>query len=57
MIVGERDKRGVGDDCLCIVVCVPKTSSRSCEQAICVGQATDASLSPDAVLLKIDRFG
>jgi hypothetical protein len=29
----------------------------SCDQAIFVDQATDASVSSDAVLLKIDRFG
>ena len=38
-------------------VWVPKTSSTSRDQAIFVDQATDASLSSDAVLLKIDRFG
>src|ERR1019366_6840591 len=37
--------------------CVPRTSSRSCAQAIFVDQASDASVSSDAVLLKIDRFG
>src|ERR1019366_911716 len=36
---------------------VPKTSSRSCDQAIFVDQAADASVSSDAVLLKIDRVG
>ena len=36
---------------------VPKTSSTSCDQAIFVDQATDASLSPDAVLAEIDRLG
>jgi hypothetical protein len=36
---------------------VPKTSSTSCDQAIFVDQATDASVSSDAVLLKVDRFG
>jgi len=36
---------------------VPKTSSASGDQAIFVNQATDASVSSDAVLLKIDRFG
>jgi hypothetical protein len=36
---------------------VPRTSSTSCDQAIFVDHATDASLSSDAVLLKIDRFG
>ncbi len=38
-------------------LCVPKTSSTSCDQAIFADQATDASLPSDAVLLKIDRFG
>jgi hypothetical protein len=38
-------------------LCVPKTSSRSCDQAIFVDQATDASVSSDAVLVEIDRFG
>jgi len=36
---------------------VPRTSSASRDQAILVDQATDASLSSDAVLLKIDWFG
>src|ERR1022692_4642238 len=36
---------------------VPKTLSMSCDQAIFVDQATDTSVSSDAVLLKIDRFG
>jgi predicted nucleic acid-binding protein len=39
------------------VLCVPKTSSTSCDQAVFVDQATDASLFPDAILLKIDKFG
>jgi hypothetical protein len=38
-------------------VCVPKTSSTLCDQAIFVDQAADASLFPDAVLVEIDRFG
>src|ERR1022692_2248635 len=37
--------------------CVPITSSTSCDQAIFVDQATDASLFSDAVLVQIDRFG
>jgi hypothetical protein len=36
---------------------VPKTLSTSCEQAIFVDLATDANVSSDAVLLKIDGFG
>jgi hypothetical protein len=38
-------------------LCVPKTSSTSCDQAVFVDQATDASLSSDAVLVEIDRLG
>ena len=38
-------------------LCVPTTSSTSCDQAIFVDQATDASLPSDTVLAKIDRFG
>ena len=38
-------------------VYVPKTSSASCDQAIFVDQATEASLSCYAVLLEVDRFG
>jgi hypothetical protein len=36
---------------------VPRTSSTSRDQAILVDQATDASLSPDAILIEIDRIG
>jgi hypothetical protein len=36
---------------------VPKTSSTSCDQAIFVDRATDASVSSDAVLAEIDRLG
>ena len=38
-------------------LCVPRTSSTSCDQAIFVDQATGASVFSDAVLLQIDRFG
>jgi len=38
-------------------VCVPKTSSTSCDQAIFVDQPADASLFSDAVLAGIDRLG
>ena len=38
-------------------VCVPITSSTSCDQAIFVDQATDLSLSSDAVQAEIDRLG
>jgi hypothetical protein len=45
----------LGQD-LAQVVCVPKTSSTSCDQAIFVDQPTDASLSSDAALTGIDRL-
>ena len=38
-------------------VCVPKTLSTSCDQAIFVNQATGMGLFSDAVLVEIDRFG
>jgi hypothetical protein len=41
----------------CNDLCVPKTSSISCDQVILADQATDASLSSDAVPRKIDGFG
>ena len=40
-----------------VMLCVPTTSSTSCDQAIFVDQATDASLPSDTVLAEIDRFG
>ena len=49
-----------GADCavlLAAVLCVPITSSTSCHQAIFVDQATDLSLSSDAVQVEIDRLG
>jgi hypothetical protein len=36
---------------------VPRTLSTSCDQAVFVDHATDTSVSPDSVLLKVDRFG
>jgi hypothetical protein len=39
-----------------LYLCVPKTSSTSCDQAIFVDHATGASVSSDTVLLKIDPF-
>jgi hypothetical protein len=38
-------------------LCVPRTLSTSCDQAVFVDHATDTSVSPDVVSLKIDRFG
>jgi hypothetical protein len=39
------------------MVCVPKTSSTSCDQAAFVDQASDTRLPSDAVLVEIDRLG
>ena len=39
------------------VLCGPRTLSTSCDQAVFVDHATDASVSPDVVSVKIDRFG
>jgi hypothetical protein len=36
---------------------VPITSSTSCDQVIFVDQAADVSVSSDAVLVEVDRFG
>ena len=38
-------------------LCVPKTLSTSCDQAIFVDQATDAGLPSDVGVLKVDQFG
>ena len=38
-------------------LCVPKTSSKSCDQAIFVDEPADASLSSDAALTEIDQLG
>ena len=38
-------------------LCVPRTSSMSCDQAIFVDHATGASLSSYPVPVEIDRFG
>jgi len=40
----------------CSSLCVPKTSSTSCDQAVFVDRATDMSPSPDAVLVEVDRL-
>jgi hypothetical protein len=42
---------------LVILLCVPKTSSTSCDQAVLVDQTGGVSLPPDAVPVEIDRFG
>jgi hypothetical protein len=44
-------------DALALHPCEPKTSSASCDQVISADRAVGASLSTDAVPLKIDRFG
>ncbi len=41
----------------CRELCVPTTTSASCDQAILVDQTPNANLSSYAVSFKIDRFG
>jgi hypothetical protein len=38
-------------------LCVPITSSTSCDQLIFVDHASDVSLSSDAVQVEVDRLG
>jgi hypothetical protein len=38
-------------------LCVPITSSTSCDQPIFVDHATDVSLFSDAVQVEVDRLG
>jgi hypothetical protein len=40
-----------------LILCVPKTSSTSCDQAVFVDQAADVSPLSDAVLVEVCRFG
>jgi hypothetical protein len=40
-----------------VALCVPKTSSTSCDQAVFVDQAVDVSPLSDAVLVEVCRFG
>jgi hypothetical protein len=40
-----------------LLLCGPKTSSTSCDQAIFVDQVADASLFPDAALAEVDWLG
>jgi hypothetical protein len=57
---GSRDQAGhkcASSNCADHWLCVPRTSSASCDQAIFVEYATGASVSLYAVLLKVDRFG
>jgi epoxide hydrolase len=53
----KPDKTGWGISRIADALCVPKTSSTSCDQAVFVDQTTDASLSSDPVLTEIDRLG
>ena len=39
-----------------LTLCVPKTLSTLCDQAVFVDEAAGVSLSPDTVPLEIDRF-
>jgi len=56
-VLGQDEVDGKTNEITCFVLWVPEISSTSCDQVIFVDQASDASLSSDAVLLKIDRFG
>jgi hypothetical protein len=47
----QRKRR---QDCTCL--CVPKTLSTSCDQAVFVDEAAGVSLSADTVPLEIDRL-
>jgi hypothetical protein len=40
-----------------VTLCVPKTSSTSCDQAVLVDRASGAGLPSDAVPVEIGRFG
>ena len=45
-------------DCLDYLdLCVPRTSSTSCDQAVFVDRATGLGMPSDAVPVEIDRFG
>ena len=52
-----RPGRAVAQLTACRCVCGPKISSTSCDQAIFVDQATDASLLPDATLAEVGWLG
>lgn len=39
-----------------VILCVPKTLSTLCNQAVFVDEAAGVSVSPDTVPLEIDRF-
>ena len=54
---GDGDRRLGADPGRFGRLWVPRTSSTSCDQAVFVDHATDASVPSDTVLLKIDRFG
>jgi hypothetical protein len=45
------------DTTIVVLVCVPITSSTSCDQVILVDHATDVSLFSDAVQVEVDRLG
>ena len=40
-----------------LILCVPITSSTSCDQPILVDHAADVSVSSDAVQVEVDRLG
>ena len=55
--VGFRSSVSSGGEVDFSQVCVPKTSSMSCDQPIFVDQPSDPGVSPDAVVRRIGRFG
>ena len=60
LILGEAHLRAVLTeyrDHYNSALCVPITSSTSCQQAVFVDQAADPSMSSDAVLVEVDRLG
>jgi hypothetical protein len=54
--VGLSAARGLHRGLL-LILCVPITSSTSCDQVIFVDQAADPSSSSDAVQVEVDRLG
>jgi len=52
---GANDRSGL--DLIQAILCVPITSSTSCDQVIFVDQAADVSVSSDPVLVGVDRLG
>jgi hypothetical protein len=54
---GSAPVPGRRSTCCTATLCVPKTSSTSCDQAVFIDRATGAGLPSDAVPAEIDRLG